>query len=68
MVTEVHSLKRLRPRVMLLLDTDKRPLARFREIDLGGEEATGTGEAVLTVKQGLPPGAYGIDPSELFLD
>jgi len=67
-VTEVHSLKRLRPRVMLLLDTDKRPLARFREIDLGGEEATGTGEAVLTVKQGLPPGAYGIDPSELFLD
>jgi hypothetical protein len=47
---------------MLLLDPDKRPLERFREVDLGEE-----GEA-LTVKQGLPPGAYGIDPAELFLD
>ena len=28
-VTEVHSLKRLRPRVMLLLDADKRPLERY---------------------------------------
>jgi HD-GYP domain-containing protein (c-di-GMP phosphodiesterase class II) len=63
-VTEVHSLKRLRPRVMLLLDGDKRPLERFREIDLGEGGEGGD----LTVKQGLPPGAYGIDPSELFLD
>lgn len=64
-VTEVHSLKRLRPRVMLLLDTGKKPLERFKEIDLGAMEDAGQ---PLTVKQGLPPGAYGIDPSELFLD
>ncbi|QSX79216.1 HD-GYP domain-containing protein [Agrilutibacter solisilvae] len=64
-VTEVHSLKRLRPRVMLLLDVDKKPLAKFREIDLGEIEHEGE---PLTVHKGLPPGAYGIDPSELFLD
>ena len=37
-VVEVHSLKRLRPRVMLLLDADKAPLREFREIDLGETE------------------------------
>lgn len=65
-VTEVHSLKRLRPRVMLLLDEHKRPLARFKEIDLGDLDASSN--EPLTVKGGLPPGSYGIDPSELFLD
>ncbi|HEY0661028.1 MAG TPA: HD-GYP domain-containing protein [Lysobacter sp.] len=64
-VTEVHSLKRLRPRVMLLLDENKAPLERFKEVDLGEVEQGGQ---PLTVKSGLPPGAYGIDPSELFLD
>lgn len=66
-VTEVHSLKRLRPRVMLLLDGNKAPLARFREIDLGETEVDACGDP-LTVKCGLPPGAFGIEPSELFLD
>jgi len=61
-VTEVHSLKRLRPRVMLLLDPAKRPLENFREVDLGD-----AGCAV-SVKCGLPSGAYGIEASELFLD
>jgi len=64
-VTEVHSLKRLRPRVMLLLDEKKAPLARFKEIDLGETEHGGE---PLTVKCGLPLGAYGIDTSALFLD
>jgi HD-GYP domain-containing protein (c-di-GMP phosphodiesterase class II) len=66
-VTEVHSLKRLRPRVMLLLDEDKAPMARFREIDLGETVLDDRG-APLSVKCGLPPGAFGIEPSELFLD
>lgn len=66
-VTEVHSLKRLRPRVMLLLDEGKAPLARFREIDLGDTALDDRG-APLSVKCGLPPGAFGIEPSELFLD
>lgn len=68
-VTEVHSLKRLRPKVMLLLGADKAPLQSFREIDLGqiADEAQ-DGESPLAVKCGLPSGAYGIRASELFLD
>lgn len=66
-VTEVHSLKRLRPRVMLLLDEHKVPLARFHEIDLGEIEVDSQGRP-LTVKCGLAPNVYGINTSELFLD
>jgi HD-GYP domain-containing protein (c-di-GMP phosphodiesterase class II) len=65
-ITEVHSLKRLRPRVMLLLGPDKTPLPKFREINLGEIEQDEQG-APLTIKRGLPMGAYGLDPVELFL-
>lgn len=66
-VTEVHSLKRLRPKVMLLLATDKTPLDSFAEVDLSQFVEERGGERVDVVR-GLPPGAYGINPSELFLD
>lgn len=65
-VVEVHSLKRLRPRIMLLLDSGKVPLPEFREIDLGALESDAQG-LPLSVKCGLPVGAYGIDSKELFL-
>lgn len=65
-VTDVHSLKRLRPRVMLLLDADKLPLQQFKVLDLGEVEEDERGQP-LTVKSGLPTGAYGIDAVELFL-
>jgi HD-GYP domain-containing protein (c-di-GMP phosphodiesterase class II) len=65
-VTDVHSLKRLRPRVMLLLDADKLPLQQFKVLDLGEVEEDERG-LPLTVKGGLPTGAYGIDAVELFL-
>lgn len=65
-VTDVHSLKRLRPRVMLLLDADKTPLKQFRVLDLGEVERDDAGQP-LSVKNGLPTGAYGIDAVELFL-
>jgi HD-GYP domain-containing protein (c-di-GMP phosphodiesterase class II) len=66
-VMSVHSLKRLRPCVMLLLDDDKRPLADFRVVDLS-EARLDEKQQPLTVRCSLPRGAYGIDPSELFLD
>lgn len=66
-VTSVHSLKRLRPRLMLLLDRKKRPLAQFRPLDLSQIDHDDNGEPLM-VKGGLPVGAYGIDPKELFLD
>jgi HD-GYP domain-containing protein (c-di-GMP phosphodiesterase class II) len=65
-ITEVHSLKRLRPRVMLLLGRDKAPLAKFREVNLARVETDDDG-APLAIRRGLPSGMYGLDPVELFL-
>lgn len=65
-ITDVHSLKRLRPRVMLLLDADKLPLKQFRQLDLGEVDHDDQGQPLM-VKRGLPTGAYGLDPVELFL-
>jgi HD-GYP domain-containing protein (c-di-GMP phosphodiesterase class II) len=64
-ITEIHSLKRLLPRVMLLLDCDKRPMARFREIDLSQFDQGDPSR--LTIRKGLANGSYGLDPVELFL-
>jgi HD-GYP domain-containing protein (c-di-GMP phosphodiesterase class II) len=66
-VVAVHSLKRLRPTVMLLLDADKRPVAQFRKLDLGEVETDAQGRP-LSVKGGLPVGAFDINLKELFLD
>jgi response regulator RpfG family c-di-GMP phosphodiesterase len=65
-ITEVHSLKRLRPRVMLLLGRDKAPLSKFREVNLARVETDDDG-APLAIRRGLPSGMYGLDPVELFL-
>ena len=66
-VMSVHSLKRLRPCLMLLLDEHKRPLSEFQAMDLS-EVLTDAQDLPLTIKCSLPRGAYGIDPAELFLD
>lgn len=67
-VTAVHSLKRLRPSVMLLLDANKKPLLQFKSVDLGAQQQKKNGKYPLSIQFGLPQGAYGIDPIELFLD
>ena len=66
-VMSVHSLKRLRPCVLLLLDEDKRPLPEFGAVDLS-EVQEDRQQRPLNIKCSLPRGAYGIDPAELFLD
>lgn len=66
-VTAVHDLKRLRPNVMLLLDRDKRRLAQFEAIDLTRVQTDADGKP-LNILRGLPEGAFGIDPAQLFLD
>ena len=70
-VTSVHSLKRLRPSVLLLLDANHQPLPEFVTVDLGqmaGNSALPDQAQGLMIRRGLPAGAFGIDPSELFLD
>jgi HD-GYP domain-containing protein (c-di-GMP phosphodiesterase class II) len=66
-VIAVHSLRRLRPTLMLLLDAGKRPLPRFERLDLSRVELDAQGRPLL-VRQGLPAGAFGLDAHELFLD
>jgi HD-GYP domain-containing protein (c-di-GMP phosphodiesterase class II) len=66
-VVSVHSLKRLRPNVMLLLDKDKAPLRSFTTIDLSERDVDDQGQP-LSVKGGLPAGAFNINVKELFLD
>lgn len=66
-VMSVLSLKRLRPRVMLLLDENKVPLSEFRAVDLS-EVLNDERDEPLNIRISLPRGAYGIDPTELFLD
>jgi HD-GYP domain-containing protein (c-di-GMP phosphodiesterase class II) len=60
-VIRVNTLRRLRPTVMLLLDTDKQPLDRFVELDLVKAPDE------IRVERGLPPGSFGINMAELFL-
>lgn len=61
-VIAVNGLRRLRPSVMLLLDSNKEPLQKFRYIDLSQQS-----DDTLSVAQGLPSGAYGIDMKAVFL-
>ncbi|MEM9533206.1 MAG: HD domain-containing phosphohydrolase, partial [Pseudomonadota bacterium] len=65
-IISLNGARRLRPRIMLILDKDKRPYRRFTELDLMEQEQDSDGN-LLNVKKGLAPGAYGIDPDNLFL-
>lgn len=58
--------RRLRPQIMLLTDEDKTALESFKTIDLRTQLIDGAGES-LCISRGLPPGAYGLNPSEYYL-
>jgi HD-GYP domain-containing protein (c-di-GMP phosphodiesterase class II) len=60
-----NAARRLRPKVMVLTGPDKALLAQFRPFDLM-MQAEGDGDAV-QIACTLEPGAYGLDPTELFL-
>jgi HD-GYP domain-containing protein (c-di-GMP phosphodiesterase class II) len=58
--------RRLRPRVMVLLDHAKTRYARYPEIDLMEKETDNAGRKLDIV--GTPhPGTWGLDPAELYL-
>jgi HD-GYP domain-containing protein (c-di-GMP phosphodiesterase class II) len=60
--------RRLRPEVMLILDAGKKLRDEFPIVDLQArEQPTAAGEPALYIMNGLPTGAYGIDPTEYFL-
>jgi HD-GYP domain-containing protein (c-di-GMP phosphodiesterase class II) len=60
--------RRLRPEIMLLLDSGKQIRSEFSLIDLQMfAENNNAGNPQLWITQGLEPGAYGVDPKEFFL-
>lgn len=61
-ITEQNEGRRLRPKILLILDSHKQPLKKQREIDLMKTLKDGKGEK-LNITSCLPEGAYDIDLS-----
>jgi HD-GYP domain-containing protein (c-di-GMP phosphodiesterase class II) len=58
-----NRVRRLRPKVMLILDQNKVAMKNFETIDLDHEMP----EKNLEIASVLPPGTYGINPKEFYL-
>jgi len=61
-----NRVRRLKPRLLMLLGPDKTPNKHPVTIDLLYDPLTPSGE-LYVIRKALPPGAYGIDPQEFYL-
>lgn len=59
--------RRLRPQVMVLTTADKQRLEQFYVIDLLNQAGTSGSDAPMEIASTLEPGAFGIDPHEIYL-
>lgn len=66
-VIQQNQVRRLKPRLLVLLAQDKTLERRPRSLDLILDPTTPTGTPY-RIRHALPPNAYGIDPTEFFLD
>jgi hypothetical protein len=67
-VTKQNRIRRLRPEVMVIMDANKQLLDQFCVKDLNEETVASKGEQSLWIECGLPPGEFGIDPTEFYLN
>jgi|TARA_R100000005_G_scaffold83854_1_gene51747 HD-GYP domain-containing protein (c-di-GMP phosphodiesterase class II) len=65
-VVAEYRTRRLRPRIMVVLDADKQPLTSVRMVDLLHETEDSQGRP-LDIANSLEPGAYGIDMNSIHL-
>ncbi len=65
-VLSQNRVRRLRPKVMLILDRDKKPHKTAPTIDLLTQVSDASGNP-LEIKEALEPGAHGINPKEFYL-
>ncbi len=65
-VVAEYRTRRLRPRVMVLLDSNKQPLSSVRTVDLLTETQDASGKP-LDIAQSLEPDAHGIDMTSIRL-
>ncbi len=63
-VTAQNAARRLQPRVMVLTGTDKQVLSQFHSLDL---MVRAHSDDPVRIASALAPGAYGLDPVDLFL-
>ncbi|WP_275039604.1 HD-GYP domain-containing protein [Arenimonas donghaensis] len=61
-----NQVRRLRPRLMLLLDRDKKPYTPYRDVDLM-QYGVDLADGGVKIAQALEPGTYGLRPEDLFL-
>jgi len=66
-VTAQNNYQRLRPEVMIVLNSEKELCADFRTVDLRLSNEQDMSREKMWINQGLEPGAFGIDPAEYFL-
>ncbi len=66
LVIEQNRVRRLRPKLMLLLNPDKSAVSRRALMDLRARPAGGEEDEARWIVRGLDPGAYGVDPGEYF--
>jgi len=64
-VAQNHA-RRLRPQVMLLLDSNKQPYSRYPTVDLLSYNEKQPAQ-MMDIVASPEPGAYGLDPTELYL-
>ncbi len=65
-VLEQNLTQRMRPKIMLILNEDKKHLMEYKMIDLT-EQFEDSSNLPLNIYRGLDPGAYNIDPAEYYL-
>jgi HD-GYP domain-containing protein (c-di-GMP phosphodiesterase class II) len=66
-VVEQNPLRRLRPKIMLILDQDKQPRVDFPVVDLSELTPETSDPDTAWILRGLEPGAFGLDPREYYL-
>jgi hypothetical protein len=59
--------RRLQPKVMIVLDAEKRPLKHGRVVDLMEWNNRQAGREPLFIRESLPKGAYAIDENQYLL-
>jgi HD-GYP domain-containing protein (c-di-GMP phosphodiesterase class II) len=65
-VIEQNRVRRLRPKIMLVLDARKQPRASHETLDLRKVPDGASQEGARWITSGLEPGAYGLDPKDYF--
>jgi putative nucleotidyltransferase with HDIG domain len=66
-VIEQNRIRRLRPRVLLVLDADKRPLAQPRTLDLRKVPGNPKERNARWITQGHEASVFGLDPGNYFI-